>query len=579
MEAEEYVKNGVISESSEILLTLGQNDHKDVYPLVVPKKWQGKLSEGKVLFDVLYPLSGNESRMLRSHHEKRQKTITDRQQEILLTYDTITLTNSLLASIACRGNWLIDYLVERADAFFRTEDETRRGYILNDLIQMLDKTLQKEHLTTAAQTYLEHIKKTDKAAFDEVNAFIDDVLKEVCSTKHLSEEVNKAVRAYRKKLEPTPKEKFYKEYQDTESNVWDGFAAMRNSKLSNPALLTQHKKMTKPNEKGVPIYFEPSNNAFLSVRECENINFNDNAKAEFAIVLMTFTKAIFQNADIVTIDKAREMCLYVDDFMEVRKFTNERKATDTLVTAIITLAFTRTDVEVVETIRDKEGNLQYITIIDKATGEKKTIPKTEVKHYNVPLLGSVELKRGNEKDPIGYTPKKFKDANGRSYFKVSLDMDLAKNLAYSPIMPYYVPLLKLDSQKYAHAMTLANKLSIYDNINRVHNNTKQIGIIGVPSLLECMNLKPYEDRQREETKKKPNGKTATYKRAYGNWRKEYMDTLDNNLDALQEIGFLKNWEWCNKNKKPLSKEQLDTYISTYDDFCALYVLHELNIPK
>ena len=86
-----------------------------------------------------------------------------------------------------------------ADALTRTDDETRRGYILNDLIQILDKKLQKERLTTAAQPYLEHLEKNDKAAFDEVNAFIDDVLKEVCSLRHLSQDVQRAVKAYKQR--------------------------------------------------------------------------------------------------------------------------------------------------------------------------------------------------------------------------------------------------------------------------------------------------------------------------------------------------------------------------------------------
>ena len=376
-----------------------------------------------------------------------------------------------------------------------------------------------------------------------------------------------------------PREKFYKEYQDAEGKIWDGYAAVRNSNLTNAALQTPRKKMVKTEEAGQPVYYEPSCKALVSVYDSKNVNFNDNAKTTGLIVLLTFTKSICQNVDIVTIDKARKMCLYVDDFMKARGFTSERKATETLATAIRTLAFTRTNVDVNEMTRDEKGNVKFITITDKQTGEKKKIPKFETKHYNVPLLGSVELKKGNEENPIGYTPKKFRDADGRVYFKVSLDMDLAQNIAYSPIMPYYVPLLGMDSQKFPHAMTLANKLSIYDNINRQHNNTKQIGIIGVLGLLECMDSQPYEGRKRKDTKKKTNGKEVIYQRKDGHWRDLYLEPLEKNLDALQEIGVIKKWEWCNKNKKPLSKEQLDDYISTYEEFCLLYVLYELNIPN
>ena len=368
------------------------------------------------------------------------------------------------------------------------------------------------------------------------------------------------------------KEKFYKAYQDADGKVWNGVAAMRNSNVSNPALLTPRKKLTQPDAKGYPIYYEPSNKAYIMVHQSKNVIFNDNARAAYTMALLIFTKAIFQDADVAA------MCLYVDDFMKARGFTSERKATETLATAIRTLAFTRVNVEVIEKVRDDKGKVKLITSTDKVTGEKKTTAKPEVKKYNVPLLGSVELKRGNEKDPIGFTPRKFKDADGRCYFKVSLDMDLAKNLAYSPIMPYYVQLLKLDFQKFPHAMTLANKLSIYDNINRQHNNTKQIGIIGVLGLLECMDLQPYEDRQRTEKKIKPNGKEVIYTRNYGNWRTEYLEPLEKNLDALEKIGFLK-WEWCNKNKKTLSDEQLKDYLGSYEAFCSLYVLYELNIKK
>ena len=182
-----------------ILISKVATTSEELYALEIPQKWRDKLNGREVLFDVLFPVSLEEGARLRIQREKLNEIITQRKTEIVNRCDTVILANSLIASIAYDGLWLKVDLNGYTDGFTRVEDETRRGYILNDLIQILDKKLQKERLTTAAQPYLEHLKNTDAAAFDEVNAFIDDVLKEVCTTKHLAKDVRDAIRAYKQK--------------------------------------------------------------------------------------------------------------------------------------------------------------------------------------------------------------------------------------------------------------------------------------------------------------------------------------------------------------------------------------------
>ena len=88
-------------------------------------------------------------------------------------------------------------------------------------------------------------------------------------------------------------------------------------------------------------------------------------------------------------------------------------------------------------------------------------------------------------------------------------------------------------------MKLVNHQNIDANVTR-----GTADIIGVKSLIEaCDNLPTYEEVQADNR----------------SFKQRIIDPLEKNLDALEEMGILEYWEYCNAKKAPLTPEQVETY--------------------
>ena len=195
--------------------------------LYIPAKWQDKLADSHVLFDILYPATEEEHRSLRGQNDKKKNLFADRAKVIidLLKNDTQTLAYSLMASIAYKSTWQTNYIDNDIDLYLRAKGTDREDLALHNIVVFLNKKYQKAAIFDIALPYIEYLRNADSTAFADVDAFIDDILKEVCSTKHLSKEIQNAVRAYKQRLrrqqqpkQEKPKPKVKQLEHNTEKN-------------------------------------------------------------------------------------------------------------------------------------------------------------------------------------------------------------------------------------------------------------------------------------------------------------------------------------------------------------------------
>ena len=113
----------------------------------------------------------------------------------------------------------------------------------------------------------------------------------------------------------------------------------------------------------------------------------------------------------------------------------------------------------------------------------------------------------------------------------------------------------LDLVKHPNSLAITFKLSVLYSMNYLKNNR---GLISVKNLLaDILNIPSYEEVK--ELKKSPY--TAI------------IEPMERDLDYLQEYGLLKQWEYCNEKREPLSKEQLKSY--GYKTLIKCFIKYEL----
>lgn len=145
----------------------------------------------------------------------------------------------------------------------------------------------------------------------------------------------------------------------------------------------------------------------------------------------------------------------------------------------------------------------------------------------------------------------------RGVLTFTFTQEIARTLTTDFVMQYPVDILSI-SERNPNAYPLARKLalhhSIYNNVVRGTNN-----IISVAKLLESApEIPSYED-------------VMASNRA---WRKRIVEAFEK---AMDEIGPLLTWEYCNSKKVPLTDTQAE--IPDYATFENLYIKFDLvNAP-
>lgn len=168
-------------------------------------------------------------------------------------------------------------------------------------------------------------------------------------------------------------------------------------------------------------------------------------------------------------------------------------------------------------------------------------PKTQrVKHYEFyPLSGQ------------GYDGN-LMTRRGRNYFIV-LNADAVSYLLEGNYITKIPSALWLTSDvKYPNAFSMGYELSIFYSMNRGKSNQ---GIISIKSLIERLPDIPTL----EELKNDPH------------ITERLIDPLENTLRHLKKIGVLETWEWANKNREPITEEQLRKYIDKPKGILALFL--------
>ena len=132
------IQDGVLlcdNEDSWAIIFTDNKGSTDEYSLHIPKKWQSKLDGHEISFDILFPISEKETRILRTKDGQLKATISERKREIAQRLCTTTITYSLMASIAYDGYCIKWELDETEKSFFDAIDKINQNYILTDLAQ------------------------------------------------------------------------------------------------------------------------------------------------------------------------------------------------------------------------------------------------------------------------------------------------------------------------------------------------------------------------------------------------------------------------------------------------------------
>lgn len=145
--------------------------------------------------------------------------------------------------------------------------------------------------------------------------------------------------------------------------------------------------------------------------------------------------------------------------------------------------------------------------------------------------------------------------NGVVCFKFSFDA--AKYLSKIQIMPYPEALLKINGKLNPHSYYLGRKLCEHHNMNIAKPNANRISVKALTDA--CPDLPTYE----------------SVKEGARQITKRIIEPFERDLDALRDdYEILRKWEYCNKDGKPLTDEQLEAY--NYDAWINWLVQFKLS---
>lgn len=110
-------------------------------------------------------------------------------------------------------------------------------------------------------------------------------------------------------------------------------------------------------------------------------------------------------------------------------------------------------------------------------------------------------------------------------------------------------------REHPNALAIIFKLSVMYSMNFLKANR---GLVSVKDLLaDVLNIPSYEEVKKQ--------KNSPYR--------AIIEPMERDLDYLQDYGLLKQWEYCNEKREPLSKDQLENY--GYNTLIKCYIKYEL----
>ena len=110
-------------------------------------------------------------------------------------------------------------------------------------------------------------------------------------------------------------------------------------------------------------------------------------------------------------------------------------------------------------------------------------------------------------------------------------------------------------REHPNALAIIFKLSVMYSMNFLKANR---GLVSVKDLLaDVLNIPSYEEVKKLQ------------KSPY----KAIIEPMERDLDYLQDFGLLKQWEYCNEKREPLTKDQLENY--GYNTLIKCYIKYEL----
>ena len=367
---------------------------------------------------------------------------------------------------------------------------------------------------------------------------------------------------------------FKKQFIDENGDEWLGYSVLRQGRGTNALATTscrRLKRISNPEDgklKGMQYCWEnPSFGVTIGAPTEEEKNMITSCVAKVqSMIERIFTNKIYQGASDSDIEYASEVHLYLDDYMKETGLLRKKTAQEHIAQGLYVLVTNPIIWEEEVKARDKNGNIIIQTYKDETGKKQKRVKMTKFGHLS-PFLTDINF---NPKSKY-HIPLIFKDANGREYYKITINNKLARYIAYAAIMPFYNDLVKINGKKHPSSMIFGRRLLLNWNMNKGKANEN---IISVKSLLLTSALPLYEELNRKSVRKLPNGEIRIYNESGSNFTKLIVNPFEKDLDELVNIGMLKYWEYCDSKGNPLPDEKIS--VKDYTIFVGLYIKYELN---
>lgn len=251
---------------------------------------------------------------------------------------------------------------------------------------------------------------------------------------------------------------------------------------------------------------------------------NEATKQVFLYALIALTKQLPH--EHITEDQANKYVnqeLDLNDYCETRGIKHKKTARKTIINSLEKLS---------------ECSFKYsYTKYGKNHEEEKYIAQGGI------LTLHKLTKSTNPTAEVGYWQ------NGRVKISLTPSFVLFMSNDGKHVMPFYKPLLMINTRVNPYSVNLGYKLQTHRFMN---NGKKNQNTISIEALLnECdFNL---DNKHRTKLVRTP---------------------FERDLDKLQELGIIQHWEYCNSNKEPVTDEQLLGF-SNFDKWKDLFINFEL----
>ena len=144
----------------------------------------------------------------------------------------------------------------------------------------------------------------------------------------------------------------------------------------------------------------------------------------------------------------------------------------------------------------------------------------------------------------------------RGIIYCKLDDTFLSVMGVNKVMPINIKLLAIDDRYNKSAFCFLLKLFEHKNMNFRKSNANTIS---VESLLNVTQEIPTYDKV-----------TASGR----HYKQQIIDPFERNMEVLEKLGLIKEWEYCHANGEPLTDDELRNW--NYDIFSKLLIKYELN---